>query len=88
MMDKTIQQYIQNDKAYFKKIILEYEELRKQKKLKPNIEKSKHIAKHPNGQINVAIYDPQTDIMKQYNCVSKDRPKGTSRMLYKVHQNE
>lgn len=84
-MSKTINEYIEDDKNYFKKMIIEYEALCIINNKKPVQEKSKHVAKHPNGQINIAVYDPKTDVMKQFNCVTKDNPKGTSQMIYKVH---
>lgn len=76
--------YIEQDKNYFAKTIVQMHE--KLKKSKKAVSSSKHIAKHPNGITNIAVYNVESDLVTQYNNVSEDNKRGTSQITYKVNQ--
>lgn len=76
------EQFILEDKKYFKETIAELINLVKFKN--KEIDTTKHVAKHPNGETNVAFYDPKTGLITQYNCVTEENPKGTSILIYKL----
>ena len=75
--------YILEDKEYFKNAVLELKNFCEKNKVE--ISKTTHEAIHPNGEKNIAIYDPIKDIITQYNCVSDENPEGLSKLEYKVH---
>lgn len=78
-----MENYILEDKEYFKNAVLEMEKFCRKNKVE--MSKTKHEAIHPNGEKNVAMYDPKTDIIIQYNNVSDESPEGNSTLEYKAH---
>lgn len=84
MKNKSINEedYILQDKEYFVKVIKEI--IKTIKGSKKEIDGSEHSAKHPNGVINIAKYDAKTNTILQFNNVSEENPKGTSRLKYKL----
>ncbi len=84
-MDATIlseEEYILQDKEYFKKAIKQM--IKTLDGSKKEIDGSNHMAKHPNGMVNMAKYDAKTNTITQYNNVSKDNVKGTSIIKYSL----
>lgn len=73
-------EYILEDRNYFKKIIKEM--IKTVGGSKKDIDGSEHMAKHPNGIVNMAKYDAKSDTITQYNNVSKTNTKGTSIFKY------
>lgn len=83
IMDKmllTEEEYILQDKEYFKKIITKM--IVALNGSKKEIHGSSHTAKHPNGMVNIAKYNAKTNTIIQYNNVSQNNPKGTSIIKY------
>ncbi len=79
-----MEEYILKDKEYFIGSTLETIELFKTKH--HIVEKTKMVAKHPNGEVNIAYYDPKTNIITQYNCVTSEKPQGSSVLKYKLYE--
>lgn len=77
------EKFILEDKKYFKQAIFELLELSKIKHIP--IDKTKHVAKHSNGTTNIAFFNPETDIITQFNDVSEKSPNGKSVLKYKLH---
>lgn len=76
----TEEEYILQDKEYFKKIIKKM--IKTLNGSKKEIDGSSHMAKHPNGMVNMAKYDAKTNAITQYNNVSENNTQGTSTIKY------
>ena len=76
------EQYIIEDKEYFIQAIKELLNLCKEKDI--DFGKTKHVAKHKDGIVNIAHYNQKTGVITQYNNVSPENPKGTSVLIYKL----
>ena len=75
-------EYIMQDIEYFKNAIKKM--IKMLDGSKKEVDDSNHVAKHPKGMINMAIYDAKTNTITQYNNVSKNNTKGTSSIKYNL----
>ena len=48
--------------------------------------KSQHKCKHPNGQTNLAFYDPKTDVLEIKFSISQENPNGIGKLKFLLHK--